>query len=95
MKNKIRAINYLGGFCKCGEDHPSALQFHHRDPSTKSFSITSKELSTPKKRPWDTVIVPELDKCDLLCSNCHFKHHSMLDLDQIKKLREEINNGRF
>jgi len=93
MKNKIRAINYLGGSCKCGEDHPSALQFHHRDPSTKSFSITSKELSTPKKRPWDTVIVPELDKCDLLCSNCHFKYHSTLSDERINQLKDEMSHG--
>jgi hypothetical protein len=95
MKNKIRAINYLGGVCKCGETHPSALQFHHRDPSTKLFAITSKELSTPKKRPWDTVIVPELDKCELLCSNCHFKHHSKLTFEQINQLKDEVNNGRI
>jgi len=93
VKNKIRAINYLGGACKCGEDHPSALQFHHRDPSTKSFSITSKELSTPKKRPWDTVIIPELDKCDLLCSNCHFKHHSGLSAEHVNQLKNEVLNN--
>lgn len=93
MKNKIRAINYLGGACKCGEDHPSALQFHHRDPSAKSFAVTTKELSSPKKMPWDTVIVPELDKCDLLCSNCHFKHHAMLSNERINELKIEITNA--
>ena len=95
IKNKIRAINYLGGSCGCGENHPSALQFHHRDSSTKSFAITTKELSSPKKLPWDTVIVPELDKCDLLCANCHFKHHSTLSNERINELKIEINNGRF
>jgi hypothetical protein len=89
MTNKIRAINYLGGQCQCGEQHPSALQFHHRDPSTKLFSITSKELSTPKKRPWDTIIIPELDKCDLLCANCHFKEHAVLSWDTIEELKRE------
>lgn len=90
MANKIRAINYLGGTCKCGEQHPSALQFHHRDPATKLFGITSKELSTPKKRSWDTVIVPELDKCDLVCANCHFKEHAVLSWDVIEELKQEI-----
>jgi hypothetical protein len=89
MKNKIRAINYLGGQCQCGEEHPSALQFHHRDPSTKLFSITSKELSTPKKRPWDT-ITPELDKCDLVCANCHFKEHAVLSWDVIGELKLQV-----
>lgn len=91
MKNKIRAINFLGGICqKCGFDHPSALQFHHRDPKTKSFGITAKELSAPKKRPWDTVIVPELEKCDLLCANCHFLEHSALSASRVKELKAEI-----
>ena len=93
MRNKIRAINYLGGACGCGENHPSALQFHHRDPSTKSFGITTKELSSPKKMPWDTVIISELNKCELLCSNCHFKHHSTLSDERINQLKDEVNNG--
>lgn len=88
MKAKIRAINYLGGKCqKCGFDHPSALQFHHRNPATKTLAITSKELSSPKKLPWDTVIVPELNKCDLLCSNCHFLYHAALDPDRVNELK--------
>lgn len=91
MRNKIRAVNYLGGACKCGENHPSALQFHHRDPSTKLFAITTKELSSPKKMPWDTVIIPELDKCELLCSNCHFKHHSTLSDERVNQLKDEVN----
>jgi hypothetical protein len=91
MRNKIRAINYLGGRCmRCEFDHPSALQFHHRDPSTKLFSVTAKELSTPKKRPWDTAIVPELDKCDLLCSNCHFLEHAVLTPKRVTELKEEL-----
>lgn len=93
MRNKIRAVNYLGGACKCGENHPSALQFHHRDPSTKSFGITTKELSSPKKMPWNSMIIPELDKCELLCSNCHFKHHSTLSDERINQLKDEVNNA--
>jgi hypothetical protein len=90
-RNKIKAMLYLGGECQeCGEKHPAALQFHHRDPSTKSFTISSKELSTPRKRPWDTVIIPELDKCDLLCSNCHFKHHHVLSVEKVNEIRAEL-----
>ena len=90
MRNKIRAIQYLGGRCMhCGFDHPSGLQFHHRDPATKSFGVTAKELSTPKKRPWDSVIVPELEKCDLLCANCHFLEHAVLSPDRVRELQME------
>lgn len=76
---KSRAIALLGGKCqKCPETHPAALQFHHRDPETKVFMISSKTLAMPKKYPWD-VIEAEVQKCDLLCGNCHAKLHSRWD----------------
>ena len=89
MLRKIKAVNYLGGKCECGEEHPSALQFHHRDPSTKLFNITTKHLGSPKLYPWNTVIVPELDKCDLLCANCHFKEHAVLPWEVIEELKRQ------
>jgi hypothetical protein len=75
MERKIKAVQVLGGKCyRCPEAHPAALQFHHRDPATKSFIITTKQLSSPRKYPWE-MILAEIAKCDLLCANCHFKHH--------------------
>ena len=66
-RQKIKAVNHLGGKCKsCGyKKHPAALQFHHRDKSKKSFGISNKISSK-----WETLRV-ELKKCDLLCANCH------------------------
>lgn len=76
-KTKVKAINVLGGKCmRCGFDHPAALQFHHRDPSTKEFNLShGASLGKPKKFPWPTIL-EEIKKCDLLCSNCHFIEHS-------------------
>lgn len=70
---KQEAIAYLGGVCKeCGEEfHPAIFEFHHRDPTTKDRD-PSKLLSLK----WETV-KEELDKCDLLCANCHrLVHHN-------------------
>jgi hypothetical protein len=77
---KRKAVAVLGGRCvSCGEDHPGLLQFHHKDPSTKEFSITTKQLATPKKIPWENVLA-EIAKCELLCANCHFlTHNTWLD----------------
>lgn len=63
---KIKAVEYKGGKCEvCGYNKcMTALEFHHLDPSNKSFSISSKFKS------WDN-IVKELEKCVLVCSNCH------------------------
>lgn len=56
--------DYLGGKCvKCGA--LENLEFHHRDPSEKKFSIGSRW-----NRSFDS-LVEELDKCVLLCKIHH------------------------
>lgn len=57
--------------CPCGERHPACLDFHHRDPKSKEFYIT-----IAAKRGWAwSRIAAEVEKCDVLCSNCHRKLH--------------------
>ena len=70
---KLQAIEYKGGKCEvCGYNRcVDALEFHHIDPSQKDFSI-SRDGNT---RSWDK-IKDELDKCVLLCSNCHREEHA-------------------
>ncbi len=71
---KAKAVNYKGGKCeRCGycRSH-SALQFHHRDPKEKEFLIGSARWVLFER------LIPELDKCDLLCANCHFEVHSVM-----------------
>ncbi|MFC5528487.1 hypothetical protein [Cohnella yongneupensis] len=55
----------------CSENHPAALDFHHRDPTTKSFDI-AQCLRLGKGRE---SILAEIEKCCVLCSNCHRKLH--------------------
>jgi len=71
---KVRAIKYKGGKCKKCEYNKcnAALEFHHRNPSLKEF-----QFSKWRNASWEK-LQPELDKCDLLCSNCHKEvHHEM------------------
>jgi hypothetical protein len=70
---KLKAITYLGGKCAdCGlVDHPAVFDFHHIDPSQKDFQISHHSV---KSMPWSEVCL-ELDKCMLLCANCHRKRH--------------------
>jgi hypothetical protein len=53
---------------KCGMDHPATLDFHHRDESEKEFSIATGigQLGKGKQS-----LLDEINKCDILCSNCH------------------------
>ena len=69
---KKRCVEYLGGKCsKCGYDeHLAALEFHHLDPKDKDIT-----LGKVMNRKWDS-LKKELDKCVLLCSNCHRIEHS-------------------
>lgn len=54
---------------KCEEDRWWVLDFHHRDSSTKEGYI-SNLLHKSKKAFED-----ELEKCDVLCANCHRDTH--------------------
>src|SRR5262245_48971150 len=73
MQIRRLAISYLGGVCqRCGYFRcTEALEFHHRDSSRKDFGISSKGYT----RSWAKVR-EELDKCDLLCANCHRERHA-------------------
>ena len=71
---KHKLITYKGGKCgKCGYDKcEGALQFHHRDPSQKEFTIA--EVNVNNLFSMQTLL-DEVDKCDLLCANCHAEEH--------------------
>lgn len=68
--NKILAIEYKGGKCqKCGYNRcVAAMEFHHRN-GDKEFSVARS-----KHKNFDALKL-ELDKCDLLCANCHREAH--------------------
>ena len=71
---KRKCVEYKGGSCIiCGYNKcNAALEFHHLDPNEKDFEISSKLTSSWEK------IQQELDKCILVCSNCHGEIHEGL-----------------
>jgi len=72
---KQKAITYKGGVCQeCGYHKCNgALEFHHLNPSEKDFSI-----SHLKNYAFNDKIKLELDKCILVCANCHREIHAGL-----------------
>lgn len=72
-KMKQKAIDYLGGSCsRCGYNKcNAALEFHHIDPSNKDITPSRLIARLSFKK-----IKEELDKCILLCSNCHREEHA-------------------
>lgn len=71
QKLKSEAIKYKGGKCeKCGYDKCEwALDFHHTNSKEKEFTISRYCTLS-----WEKLKI-ELDKCIMLCANCHREKH--------------------
>lgn len=76
------ARDYKGGQCEiCAYKKCSrALPFHHIDPKTKIFGISDKGLT----RSWSK-IQEEIEKCILLCANCHMEIHEGITQLPVRK----------
>jgi 5-methylcytosine-specific restriction endonuclease McrA len=68
LELKFKAVRYKGGKCElCGHKGlPASFDFHHTNPKEKEFAISQ----LPHTRSWER-LKTELDKCQLLCANCH------------------------
>ena len=54
------------GCCRCGyKTNWLALEFHHKDYTTKRRTVASLMYSS-----WDE-IKAEIAKCEIICANCH------------------------
>lgn len=70
-RSKAVGVQKLGGKCKkCGTEKIYLLDFHHRDPSEKE-----EALATISKNYDFDKFFEELEKCDILCANCHREFH--------------------
>jgi len=65
---KEALVKEAGGKCViCGYSrHPAALQFHHLDPTSKSFGLGVRGITRSLDK-----LREEAKKCVLLCANCH------------------------
>jgi len=68
---KLKLVEYKGGKCvKCGYSKcVEALIFHHVNPEEKDFNISGKSFGYAR-------LQKEVDKCILVCSNCHHEIHA-------------------
>ena len=73
-RKKVELVEYKGGKCeRCGYNKSTrALQFHHLDSNEKDFTISRKSYSIERLKK-------EVDKCILVCANCHLEIHEELD----------------
>lgn len=90
-KIKEMAIAYKGGKCNiCGYDKcNTALDFHHKDEKNKKFGLSVRGLT----RSWDKT-KNELDKCILVCANCHREiHEGITQLPMETSVEKSWDNG--
>lgn len=75
IKRKLYAIEHKGNQCEdCKihiiDSHYSIFEFHHLNPQEKDYDWNKLRL-----KPWSTII-NEINKCALLCANCHRLRHA-------------------
>jgi predicted HNH restriction endonuclease len=90
-KIKEMAIAYKGGKCNiCGYNKcNTALDFHHKDEKNKRFGLSVRGLT----RSWDKT-KDELDKCILVCANCHREiHEGITQLPVETPVEKSWDNG--
>jgi 5-methylcytosine-specific restriction endonuclease McrA len=90
-RKKVRelSLEFLGGQCaRCGYSRCiDALEIHHLEPFGKDFGISARGYT----RSWKKIRT-ELEKCELLCANCHREAHAKL---QHSAERRNEKSGEF
>lgn len=91
LERKQKLVDLKGGCCKgCGyKKCIRALSFHHRDPSTKQFGL---EIRSIRGLSWETVLA-EVEKCDLLCLNCHMETEDLIAKENGKYCKQIGDTG--
>ena len=89
-KVKEILVTEAGGGCLlCGyAKHSVALQFHHVDPSTKSFGLGVRGITRSIDK-----LREEAAKCSLLCANCHAEVEAGLVELPVKSEKANVNLG--
>ena len=88
---KKELVEYKGGECEiCGYNKCiEALDFHHKDPTQKDFNISKSKICNIE------TLKKEVDKCILVCANCHREIHYKIRLEKEKKKQEEKEKNKI
>jgi len=83
-------VEYKGGKCEnCGYDKcVAAMDFHHKNREEKDFAVSSRGRTHSWKK-----LIEEVDKCSLLCANCHRELHE--NINGYKDKRTDIQKQAY
>jgi hypothetical protein len=92
-RNLLYSIRGIEHCEECGiEKVGNNLCFHHIDQSEKEFKISRLLLKLRKRglqlEDVQSEIIEEVEKCEVLCHNCHRKRH--FDFEKFDKYKDEI-----
>jgi len=82
LARKLELVEMAGGQCiVCGySKNLAALTFHHTDTDQKDFKLDMRSMANRSLEP----VLAELEKCILVCHNCHAElHYPHLDLAKL------------
>ena len=97
---KTDCIKTKGGRCQiCRYNkHIEPLNFHHFNPESKKYGISQLITMAQSDSKLLNVVREEIEKCGLLCSNCHSELHAKLEKDKLEKdeiYKEYIATKRY
>lgn len=69
-KYRDMAERLKGGCAVCGERDPAVLEFHHKAHADKAMNISAMLHGGGQRQ-----LRVELEKCEVLCANCHRRGH--------------------
>lgn len=78
---RLKIRNLKTSCVKCGEPRLYVIDFHHIDPSAKSFNINRKSSKSNFSE-----LEREIKKCVCLCRNCHAEFHYLYGIKPSKPL---------
>lgn len=89
-EKKIQFLKEIGSECSlCGySDCPAAIDFHHVDPLEKDFTLSDFVGKGEEN------IRRELEKCEVVCANCHGEIHGEERIGLRKSARENMEDYR-
>ena len=74
MRARLTKFKVDLGCLRCDENEACCLVFHHRDPEQKEVNVSQM---VSKGWGWDRMML-EIQKCDVVCRNCHAKIHAAM-----------------
>ena len=70
MRDYVNGLKAVSKCAICGESHFACLHFHHKEGTVKLFNLSNHNRGSSLKK-----LQEEINKCEILCANCHAKLH--------------------